>query len=420
MQAARKKALLIAYHFPPVNSSGVQRAVAMRKFLPLFGVDVSVLTHSYSRSNLRSESGVLRIYDTNSQGVGKLVHYPIRILQRLSRRLGGSTSWHGVWTRGAKRRADQIFQTARPDVIVTTYPPIETLELGLYFSERYNVPLVADFRDGLMFEPVEPAMLRSTNTRSRYRNIEEKVAGRAAGILTVSEPISEYFRARYEHPSVLTIPNGFDSDERWVEPSASELDSSKFNLVYTGRLGLSEEGRHSAAFSTALTRLVKDSTEVANRLRVHFVGEFLPKEKKEFAELVERRTVLFHGMVGRPRALGFQRAATALLLIAASGKTSVATGKLFEYLNAGRPILGVTRNTAAETIILETGAGVVADPGDADAIQKTLRRLVLDPDFCNSVKPRADAVAKYSRPNQMRLLASFLQGVAETPLADLA
>jgi glycosyltransferase involved in cell wall biosynthesis len=408
--------LLIAYHFPPMNSAGVQRPLQMWKLLPRFGVDVTVLTHSYSRSDLR-EPGVLRVYDTNSSGMGKLIHYPVRVLQRLSRALGGSTSWHGLWTRGVKRRADWIFKIAQPDVVLSTYPPLETLDLGLYLSEKYAIPLVADFRDGLLFEPIEAQMLRSRSTRTRYREAEQRVASHAAGIITVSDPISDYFRSEYRHQSTVTIPNGFDPDEPWVEPGAGELDRSKFNMVYTGRLGLSEKGRHAPAFIEGLTRVVWAVTEVADKLRIHFVGELSASEAEALSELVGLGIVRVHGLVDRKRALGFQRAATMLLLFTALGKTSVATSKLFEYLNSGRPILGVTRNTAAEKIILKTQAGLVADPADADAIAGMLQRLVLDPHVIGSIKRCDSEIQKYSRPNQMQVLASFLKNLAPAPSA---
>jgi hypothetical protein len=411
------KVLLVAYHFPPMNSGGVQRPLQMLKYLPHFGVDVSVLTHSHSRTDLRSDPNILRVYDTNRNGRGKLLHFPVRTLQRLSRALGGSTSWHGLWTRAVKRRSDTVFQIAKPDIVLSTYPPIETLDLGLYLGEKYAVPLVADFRDGLLFEPVEEEMLRAKSTRSRYRDVERGIARQAAGIITVSDPISNYFRAEYQHKAVLTIPNGFDPDEPWVEPNSVELDRTKFNLVYTGRLELSEKGRHASMFIEAVARIVKDLPKVADRLRIHFVGEFSSAEKIALSELIKVGTVRIHGMVDRPRALGFQRAATMLLLVATSGKTSVATGKLFEYLNSGRPVLGITRNTAAEKIMLQTQAGVVVDPADAGAIYGMLERSVLDPGFLGSMHPCVSEIEKYSRPHQMEALASFLKGFAPTPIA---
>jgi glycosyltransferase involved in cell wall biosynthesis len=412
MQPRKIRLLLVAYYFPPMNNGGVQRPFQVSQLLPRFGIEVSVLTHSHSRTDLHSEPWVLRVYDTNSVGVDKLLHIPIRLLQRLSRLLGKSTSWHGLWTRAVKRRSDAIFEIAQPDMVLATYPPVETLELGLHFAEKYNVPLIADFRDGLLFEPIEAEMLRSRNTASRYQKIEEKTARRAAGIVTVSDPISNYFKSKYHHSAVVTIPNGYDPDEVWTEPSPGELDRTKFNVVYTGRLGLSERGRHATAFLDAVTLLIKNVPEVADRLRIHYVGQFSAREKATLARLIELGIVCHHGFLERPRTIGFQRAATLLLLVAATSRTSVATGKLFEYLNSGRPILGLTRGTAAEKIIIETQSGFVVNPDDVDAVYQMLERLVLDPRVIGSLSPCVNEIEKYSRPHQLEVLASFLKGFA--------
>ena len=165
---------------------------------------------------------------------------------------------------------------------------------------------------------------------------------------------------------------------------------------------------------------MRDVPAIADKLRLHLVGEFSAEEKRQLDELISRGIVRMHGLVDRPRALGFQRAATLLLLVATTGKTSVATSKLFEYLNAGKPILGVTRNTAAEKIILETQTGFVVDPADAEAIYSTLRRLVLEPGFIGSIKPRAEAIERYSRPRQMEALSAYLRElVPAAPLSDM-
>ncbi len=57
---------------------------------------------------------------------------------------------------------------------------------------------------------------------------------------------------------------------------------------------------------------------------------------------------------------------------------SEATGKLFEYLGAGRPILGLASDNEACSIIRETGTGVTVPPGDLAAIFEALLRLVRD------------------------------------------
>jgi hypothetical protein len=65
------------------------------------------------------------------------------------------------------------------------------------------------------------------------------------------------------------------------------------------------------------------------------------------------------------------------LLVVAQGasSTSVATGKLFEYLAARRPILVLGEQTEAARIVADTGAGVATSATDPRAIAAAVQRL---------------------------------------------
>jgi glycosyltransferase involved in cell wall biosynthesis len=67
-----------------------------------------------------------------------------------------------------------------------------------------------------------------------------------------------------------------------------------------------------------------------------------------------------------------------LLLIPEAGGRGkgVLSGKVFEYVAVGRPILAsVPEDGAAAELIRETGAGVVAPPDDPAAIRSALEEL---------------------------------------------
>ena len=51
-----RKVLMIAYQFPPVGGSGVQRSAKFAKYLPLFGWEPVVLTRADTKMNLRDTS----------------------------------------------------------------------------------------------------------------------------------------------------------------------------------------------------------------------------------------------------------------------------------------------------------------------------------------------------------------------------
>ena len=69
------------------------------------------------------------------------------------------------------------------------------------------------------------------------------------------------------------------------------------------------------------------------------------------------------GCSTRDESLRIQRGADALLLLTGHNR-SEATGKLFEYLASGRPIIALAEGNEAARIVRETGTGVAVGGGD--------------------------------------------------------
>jgi hypothetical protein len=83
-----------------------------------------------------------------------------------------------------------------------------------------------------------------------------------------------------------------------------------------------------------------------------------------------------------------------LVIAGGASEHSVATGKLFEYLTAGPPILVVGQRSEAARIVSETGTGIAVPADEPAAIADGLARLV-----AGVVQtPQPDAVACYSWP----------------------
>ena len=56
------KILIIAYYYPPISSGGTARPLKMAKYLPAFGHEVTVLSHSYTATDLENPD-VIRVKD---------------------------------------------------------------------------------------------------------------------------------------------------------------------------------------------------------------------------------------------------------------------------------------------------------------------------------------------------------------------
>lgn len=404
----RKKIILIAYHYTNSDSTGALRPKAMAKYLPQFGVDVTISTYCPQRDAILFDGNIVAVRDLTRETIPLAIYYLWRIWLMALRFFRVYRGIHSHWKNTVLSNADQIVQYAKPDAIVATYPPIEAMEIGLALSEKYHIPLIADFRDGLLFEPLEEKSLRHLATTRHYQNVESKIAQLAHLIVTVSEPISAYFRERYAHSNVMTLHNGFDPDD--IAPDTSvELSAKTINFVHTGRLGASRIGtsgkrRGVDALAAALNGLLENTPSIENKFQLHFVGHLLKEEKRILAPWVERGVVQLWGHQSRAKALAFQRKADVLLLITAPDKASIATGKIFEYLAVGKPILALTRGTEAARIVLETGSGIVVDPDNAHEIAAAIEEMVQNNSHTSS--PVKEVIAQFARDKQMSELAT--------------
>ena len=407
-------ALLLAYHYLPENNGGVQRAVAMRRYLPEHGVGITLLTHgaTLTQDPVERAGGVIRAFDVTRYGVPFILFAAFRLLQRAATVFGATGLRYALWKRNALREVDSLIAARRPDVLIATFPPVETLDIALAVAQRHRIPFVADFRDGLTFEPLEPLERHSVRLARYFAHTEQRVIDEAAAIVTVSEPMSAYFRRRGAR-HVETITNGFDradlDDEPPVDEAVVQLDPNRINIVYTGRLQRSRAGTRIDALLDAIEVVLSEGN--GERLLFHFFGQYTREELRAFDRFVERGIVRIGGLLPRVQALAVQRRADVLLLVTAPGQASVATGKLFEYLGAGRPILALTKGTAAESIVRETEAGWTIAPDDVAEISSVLRGLCVDRAVLRTVRPDAGRVKSYERAEQMKRYAQLLRGV---------
>jgi glycosyltransferase involved in cell wall biosynthesis len=287
---------------------------------------------------------------------------------------------------------------ATTDCVVTTAPPYSAHLIGLALRRR-GVPWVADFRDGWCFQSGRPEFGHELVERADER-LEALVARSADRLVAVTEPIAADLEARHS-VGVATITNGFDPEEPRSGDASDLLRPGRHSLVYTGTLAYS--GLTPAPLLEGLRRLGARDPAAADRVEILFAGPLSDQERGlvEAPDLGGRARAL--GMLGRDRVLALQRAAGSLVVIT-NNETGLATGKLYEYLAAERPILVLGPDTAAARVVRETGSGFAVSATDPDAIADALARLPQQ-----RIDASSEARARYSYPLLARRLADEIE-----------
>jgi len=374
--------VVVSYFHPPFPSPGGNRWVAMAHYLRAAGHRVTfVASDAFGALPDDEPSSVVRARDLKS----------MRLLRRALRRgpmpeagQGGAAELppsslltkvlvpdaHLVsWLPAAIPKVRRLVARRDVDCVVTTGPPDSVHLAGLALGARRPAWL-ADFRDGWLFEPLRDSFPTAMQRRLDAA-LEARVVRNADLLVAATQPIADDFRRRYGVDAV-TVTNGYDPrlDDAAEQAALPSLPEDRRLIVHTGTLsGL--RGRDPRPLLEAL-RQVTDESGVGSRLLFVHAGPTAPGDEPLLAVLRDRGLVHTLGVVPRSSAIALQRRAAALVLLT-SDEISQSTGKLYEYLAAGRPIIALAGENEAARIVRETRAGIVVPPGDVDAIAAALR-----------------------------------------------
>jgi glycosyltransferase involved in cell wall biosynthesis len=374
--------LIVTHFYPPSAMVAARRPAGLAKYLRRLGYRVTVLTSCAwvdAPAGEDREAGVVRTGDL--------------MASRLNWRSANMRAWSGGGQADYESGASRLAQVVVPDTaLVTWLPYLVPGALRLARRERFDCVIttsgpesvhlvglalarrtawIADLRDGWGFETLHDW---PTAAQARLDSaLERRVARRADLMTAVSEPMAADLRDRLG-ADAHTITNGFDPEEVPRRTGSHPLlDPARRSLVHTGRMASSQ--RDPAPLLEAVRLLRARGSAAARGLQLVFTGPLTAAERRLLDAPDLSGMVRHAGNLEREDALRLQREADGLLLLTAGTRRGEATGKLFEYLGAERPILVLGDRSEAARIVSEAGAGVAAPADDPEAIAAALERL---------------------------------------------
>lgn len=431
-----RRVLLLAYMFPPIVDGGAFRPKSFATYLPDMGYDPLVLT--------RPDHGKLPVDETQLAklpaavrvervacgfGDGWNDHFRRRfrwarpaeivlnkpagwVADAVAWRVGKRDElrqWEVSWMEPAIEAGLRLVAAHRPDVILATGPPFETLKAGWTLSRKTGVPFVADFRDpwtyGVLWHP-------SNDRRAAVeRDWEARVVRDAAAVLVVTPSMQRTMKETYPRSAdkVELVMNGYE-DAGIASDSTPPED--RFIVSYIGSV---MERRLPAVLFEGLRRLRASHPDAAADVRLHLIGPNYdaasPTDRLRNEGLADMAEWL--GPVSHERSRELMRASHVLLHIESTATYAV-SGKLFEYLAAKRPILGMTPpGSDDEWFLNQSGGGSNAGLTDPDRIAAVIYEHWSAWKRGNLAVAVDDAWLKqFHRREQTRKLARLLDKVA--------
>ncbi len=294
------------------------------------------------------------------------------------------------------------------DLVVSTAGPYAVHLVAHQLKKRGQAKRwIADYRDTWSDNYIYPGIFPFNYIE---RKLEPYLMRRADLITTVSVPFAESLASRYGVRKVEPVENGFDTDDLAVLPLETYFpDDRKVRIVHTGSIYLGK--RDPTPLFQAIAELARDPKNVPllERLEVLFVGLHHANLEKLIAEHCVEKWVKIVGFVSREDALRMQRDADLLLFLPWNDKSvdGVLSGKIFEYLFSGTPIIAVGGGgiEASQQLILDASAGFVLNS------VKEIKALVVK--ALNEEVPSCIANRAFINRYDRKVLADHLLNVAK-------
>ncbi|MBX2977781.1 MAG: glycosyltransferase family 4 protein [Flavobacteriales bacterium] len=423
------KVLLIAFEFPPCNSGGSHRPFKQALELQRRGIKPIVLTpdpEAFPASRIdRSMEGP----DLDSLTIVRSGIKPLPAWKKLF----ASSLFNGIDTavdRCMERMlvaVEYIRSEHRIDAVLLTAPPFSMVEVGSAAARKLGVPLILDLRDAWSQWGVSPYPSRLHYGLVRRK--ERRALMEADAIIATSEQTIADLQKLYPdmpHGKFHLVTNAFEGPLPQLPDTLPIRPASVDRPLVIGYLGSFYYQPHLRAMMftpwwkkrphqwfqfaprqedwlyrtpwyllQALAELREQRRAVKDLVRLIIVGDrpqWLSSmiERLGLQDMVELKPRMEHAA-----ALAFQQGCDLLLSTSSKvigGRDYSISGKTFEYLQTGKPILAFVCEGAQKDLLERTGMAVICPPDDLNGSVRTLARLI---DGELSLRPDKAAVADY-------------------------
>ena len=422
--------LYLAFYFPPTRASGVYRAVATANAMAAGGWDVTVMTppreffEEYLRSSdpsleaaVREDVRVERVplagnmpweRDIRRFGRVRKLSPPVAALGYRELRRWTVDEPYALWIPTVVARALAMRPRRHFDLVLATGNPFASFVAAWAVGRALKIPYVLDYRDAWTLELFsEQPRYPADDPVWRW---EERVLRGAAEAVFVNEPLRRWHQARYPFAAdrMTVVPNGWDPqllddlpDRPPAAPDSADSADSADRPVRFGYIGTMTDQLPLEEFFEGWKRARRHPVMADAELDLHGHLGFFPHHAERLAARMPlgEHGVTYRGPVAKAD-IGRAYAGMDALVFLAGGARYVTSGKIFEYMATGRPIVSAHRpGIAAADVLgdyplwfggdgLEPDALASALVGAAEAVRKS------DPDLYTAARAHA---AGYTR-----------------------
>ena len=425
--SSKKKVLIITYYWPPSGGSGVQRWLKFSKYLRDFNIEPVIYTvdnPSYPINDTSLESEIpldlevlkqpifepnyfLSIFGNNKkkESAGFLNPNPT-LLGRFFQYVRANyfiPDARKFWIKPSVKFLSNYLKNNKIDAIITTGPPHSMHLVGLALRDKFKIKWISDFRDPWTEIDYFQQLPLTKKAKKKHHQLEQEVLEKSDMVIVVGETMKKKFLKHNHNIEVLT--NGFDSYENSL---TIELDSN-FSITH---VGLMNADRNPTILWEVLYEISSENIDFKNNLRIKFIGKIDDTVIQDI-QVFNPKNIVRIPYLDHKEVRKYQASSQVLLLSInqVPNAKGIITGKIFEYLQAKRPILGIgPEDGDAAAILKKTNAGNIV--GFNNKIELKAAVLKLYKDFKEEkLFVKSINVEQFHRKNITRQLAQVIKKV---------
>ncbi len=383
--------LIIAYYFPPLGMSGVQRTLKFAKYLPKFNWQPTVITpgevgyfaHDYYLLKEAEEADIKIVrtsglHPNSVVGKYKKNKMPNEKLRKLLNRISQTIFIPDnkiFWSKSAVKKARELLRQRQFDALFVSCPPFSSFAEAAKLSKEFDLPLFVDYRD--LWYGYQFAFYPTAYHRYRHKTMEEAALKATDRIIAVNRKVKESLLQMYpflKFDDISIIPHGFDpADFESIQPEKKE-GRNKLIITYSGSF---YEGITPFFLLKAMEELWHEDPDVASKILLKFVGHFRKENEKIVKKYRLEDSVIITNYVEHNESVRKIISSDVLwLTLPKERMEKVTPGKLQEYFGAGKPIFATVPDGAAKQELEQYGAAFFAPPDDVNAIKNSLKEIV--------------------------------------------
>jgi glycosyltransferase involved in cell wall biosynthesis len=362
----RPRVLYLSFYFPPSRASGVYRARATANHLADAGWDVTVfaapLKFLYEATGSVDEKLAETVdprvcverpwlsqfvWASDIRSFGRLRrNSPMLALALYNKTQKFFPEHYHSWGMASVAKALRMHARRRFDVVVATGNPFAAFAAAYLINKLTGVPYVVDYRDAWTLDlfadkPLFPAGHSAWGW-------EKRVLRDASAAIFVNEALRQWHADRYpaEAGKMMIVPNGWDPDVL-EEGGPAQRSEGPLRFSYVGTLTPAQPVREMVeAFTAARTHpaLAGATLDLYGHLGFFRSGQGRLMHAIGIDE--DNRVggadtgIVYRGPVSKTE-VAHTYADSDVLVFLAGGARYVTSGKIFEYMANGKPIVSV-------------------------------------------------------------------------------